>query len=75
MLEQEPQFQQKVLRNNINRIMEFTRPLIRSMRFVDDILSWKNRILSSLAIVVSPNIIYYANLMVLTCITMLLKKN
>lgn len=53
MLEADPQFQQKILRSNISRILAFSRPLIRLLRFMEYILSWKDKVLSCLAIVVS----------------------
>lgn len=52
MLEVDPQFQQKILRHNINRILAFSRPLIRLIRFIEYILSWKDKVLSCLAIIV-----------------------
>ena len=52
MFEHEQQFQQKILRNNVTRILVFVRPLMRLLQFIESILSWKDKVLSSLAIVV-----------------------
>ncbi len=53
MFEQEQQFQQKILRQNVSRILVFVRPLMRLLQFIEYILSWKDKVLSSSTIVVS----------------------